>query len=163
MTTDRIRDTLRRLSAIGLSVVACVCLVVFAAYKSDNPWLWNWSARYVLGAILPVLGYLVAQVVLVFSPPLAADRDRYVALCCLLSGALVFALGVWLLPSYVGQILAVNLGLLAIPLAAYRVFQTSEWLLSHIALIVVCLILVLPDVVGSVLAGQLLPPVASLA
>jgi hypothetical protein len=157
MTTERIRDTLRRLSTIGLSVVACVSLVVFAAYKSDNPWLWGWSGRYVFGAILPVLGYLIAQVVLIFYPPLAGHRDRYVALCCLLSGALVFALGTWLLPSYVGPILAVNLGLLAVPVAAYRAFRTSEWLLSHIALIVVCLILVLPDVVGSVVDAQPLP------
>src|SRR5215831_3577966 len=157
MTTERIRDTLQRLSVIGLSVVACACLVVFAAYKSYNPWLWGWSGRYVLGAILPVLGYLIAQVVLSFYPPLAGHRDRYIALGCLASGALVFTLGTWLLPSYVGSILAVNLGLLAIPLTAYRVFRTSEWLLSHIALIVVCLILVLPDVVGSVVDGQPLP------
>ena len=31
MTTERIRDTLRGLSAIGLSVMACACPVVFAA------------------------------------------------------------------------------------------------------------------------------------
>ena len=42
--------------------------------------------------------------------------------------------------------MAVSLGLLVVPLAAYRVFRTREWLLSHVTLIVVCLVLVLPDV-----------------
>ena len=68
MTTDHSRDTLRRLSAAGLSVVACACLVVFAADR--------WSGRYLLGTVLPVLGYVMAQAVLVFYPPLSVDRDR---------------------------------------------------------------------------------------
>lgn len=156
MTTDRIRDTLHRLSAAGLSVVACACLVVFAGYKSDHPWLLGWSGRYLFGAVLPVLGYVMAQAVLLFYPPLSVDRDRYVALGCLLSGALVSALGILTLPSHVGPIMAVSLGLLAVPLAAYRAFRTSEWLLSHVTLIVVCLVLVLPDVVGSILEGRVL-------
>lgn len=153
MTTDRIRDTLRRLSAAGLSVVACACLVVFAGHTSEHPWLLGWSGRYLFGAVLPVLGYVTAQAVLVFYPPLFVDRDRYVALGCLLSGALVSALGILTLPSYVGPIMAASLGLLAVPLAAYRAFRTSEWLLSHVTLIVLCLVLVLPDVVGSILQG----------
>ena len=157
MTRDCIRDTLCRLSAAGLSVVACACLVVFAAHKSDHPWLLGWSGRYLLGAVLPVLGYVMAQAVLVLCPPLPADRDRYVALGCLLSGALVLALGVVKMPSYVGPILAASLGFLAVPLACYRAFRASEWLLSHLALIVVCLALVLPDVVMSVLERQPLP------
>ena len=155
MTTDRIRDTLRRLSAAGLSVVACACLVVFAADK-PYPGLLGWSGRYLFGAVLPVLGYVMAQAVLVFYPPLSVDRDRYVALGCLLAGALVSAWGVLTMPSYVGPILAVSLGFLAVPLAAYRASRTSEWLLSHVTLLVVCLVLVLPDIVGSVLEGRVL-------
>jgi len=154
MTTDRIRDTLRRLSAAGLSVVACACLVVLAAQVSDHPWLLGWSGRYLFGAVLPVLGYLIAQAVLIFYPPLPADRDRYVALGCLVSGALILVLGVVTLPSYVGPVMAVSLGFLAVPLAGYRAFRTSEWLLSYVALTGVCLVLVLPDVVGSVLEGR---------
>ena len=48
MTTDRIRDALRRLSAVGLSVVACACLVVFAGHKSEHPLLLGWSGRYLM-------------------------------------------------------------------------------------------------------------------
>ena len=154
MTTDRIRDALRRLSAVGLSVVACACLVVFAGHKSEHPSLLGWSGRYLIGAVLPVLGYVMAQGVLVFYPPLAVHRERYVAVGCLLVGVLVSALGVLTLPSYVGPILAVSLGLFAVPLAAYRASRTSEWLLTHVTLIVLCLVLVLPDVVGSILEGR---------
>jgi hypothetical protein len=153
VTTDRIRDALRRLSAVGLSVVACACLVVFAGHKSEHPSLLGWSGRYLIAAVLPILGYVLAQGVLVFYPPLAVHRERYVAVGCLLVGVLVSALGVLTWPSYVGPILAVSLGLFAVPLAAYRASRTSEWLLSHVTLIVLCLVLVLPDVVGSILKG----------
>ena len=154
MRTDRIRDALRRLSAVGLSVVACACLVVFAGHKSEHPSLLGWSGRYLIAAVLPVLGYVLAQGVLVFYPPLAVHRERYVAVGCLLVGVLVSALGVLTWPSYVGPILAVSLGLFAVPLAAYRASRTSEWLLSHVTLIVLCLVLVLPDVGGSILEGR---------
>ena len=156
MTTDRIQDALRRLSAAGLTVVAVVCLAVFAAHKSDHPWLLTWSVPYLFGAVLPVLGYLFAQAILIFYPPLPPGRDRYVALGCVLGGVVVLVLGVVKSPSYVGPIMAVSLGILAIPLAAYRVFRTSEWLLSHVALMAVFLVLVLPDVLGSALEGRLL-------
>ena len=62
---------------------------------------------------------------LVFYPPLAVHRERYVVVGCLLVGVLVSALGVLTLPSYVGPILAVSLGLFAVPLAAYRASRTS--------------------------------------
>jgi hypothetical protein len=154
VTTDRIRDILRRLSAAGLAVVAGTCLVVFTGHTSDPPWLLGWSGRYLFGAVLPVLGHVTGQTILVLAPFLSVERDRYVALGCLFSGALVSILGILTFPSYVGPVLAVSLGLLAIPLAAYRAFRASEWLLSHVALIVVCLVLVLPDVAGSILEGR---------
>ncbi|MBI3784969.1 MAG: hypothetical protein HY270_16370 [Deltaproteobacteria bacterium] len=142
------------MSIIGLSALTFVCIVVFAVHPSDDPWLLRWSGRYFLGAVLPVLCVVAAQAVLVLLPPLSANRDRYVALGCLVSGGLVLVLGVEVLPLYELPLMAAFLGLMAFPLAGYRAFRRDQWLTSYLALILVCLVLFVPEAARLVVAGR---------
>jgi hypothetical protein len=154
MTSDRSAAMLRGVSLIGLSALACVCVVVFAVHQSADPRLLRWSWSYLLGAMLPVLGVVVAQAVLVLLPSVSASRDRYLALGCLASGVLVLVLGVEILPLYELPVMAAFLGLMAFPLAGHRAFGTNQWLTSYIALIVVSLVLFVPEAARLVLDGR---------
>jgi hypothetical protein len=157
MTIGHETKALRTLCGAGLAAVACVCLLIFAFHESPDPWFLGWNRRYVLGAVLPVLSCIAAQAVLVFWPPLRAPRDRLVALACLTGAALVLVPGVSVLPPYELPVMAACLGVMAIPLAGFRASRcSSQWLLSHLALTVVCLAVFVPEVVGFVLEGR--PP-----
>lgn len=155
-THDRRGSMLRSISLAGLAGVACVCVVLFAVHRSADPGLLRWSWRYLLGAVLPLLGILAAQAALLLLPPLSAGRDRRVGLACLVAGGAVLVLGVLVLPLYELPAMAAFLGLMAFPLAGYRAFQTDHWLTSYVALTLTCLVLFVPEVVGLVRAGR--PP-----
>ena len=111
---------LRRLALTNLSMIALACLVVFAVHESAQPWILGWSWRYVLGVVLPLVGLTVAQGLLISEPTRFAGLVNFAARLHLVSGALVLLLGFWYLPPYELPLMAVCLGLLALPLSFYR-------------------------------------------
>ena len=136
---------LRRVSLAALAALACVCIVIFAVHRSADPRLFGWSERYLFGAMLPLLGVIAAQAVLVVWPPLEPRAERLVGLACAVGGVLVLILGVQVLPLYELPPMALFLGLMALALAGYRAFRREGWLISYVALSALCLLLFVPE------------------
>jgi hypothetical protein len=141
-------------SVACVAALAGVCAVVFAVHRSLEPQILHWSWRYLLGAVLPLLGVVAVQAVLALLPPLSGSRDYYLALGCLVAGGLLLGLGVGGLPLYELPVLAAFLGLMSFALAGYRVSHADPWLISFISLNLLCLLLFVPETVRLVAGGR---------
>lgn len=155
MRNDRIERTLRVLALAGLAGVLGVCGVVFALHRSGHTGPLPWSWRYLVGAVTPLLGVIVAQAALIRLPPLSGKRDRYLAVMCVAAAILLLIIGASILPLYELPVMAAFLTVMTVVLAAYRAFDAGEWLISYVAVAAACLIVFVPDLIHAARVGTI--------
>lgn len=145
--SGRGEQLLRGSCIAGLALIAAACGVIFAVHESADVEVGRWSWRYIYGSVLPITAVLAGQALLVLLPPRSRVLELVLALACVVAASLLIVIGVAVQRPYELPVLVFFLGLMALPLAGYRLYGGGQWLISFATVLLFCLVLFVPEAV----------------